>query len=291
MTNPLRRTFAASLTVAAGVLWGQAAGPAFEVATIHPPPPETIAQQIEQGKLRVGMSIGPARVDIRFLSLADLIAIAYRVRPFEVSGPEWMKTSRWDILAKMPDGSSKDQVPEMLRALLTERFKLQVRKESKEQNVYALVAASPKLKPAEPSTGDVPGDQVQQSADGKTMTVSGGSLGPVRVTMPDAQTGSMRVELNVSMARLAELLSSLVDKPVVDMTGLQGSYQVPLELSSVEAKAVMRAGIGFGGIPELNEPAESVFEAVKKLGLKLEARKAPLGIIVVDRLEKTPTAN
>src|SRR5581483_840097 len=89
--------------------------PTFDVASIKPAPPLDPAK-IMAGKLHVGMSVDAARVDIGNLSLADLVRIAYRVKPYQVSGPDWMSSERFDVLAKMPEGVSKDKAPDMLQA-------------------------------------------------------------------------------------------------------------------------------------------------------------------------------
>src|SRR5215831_5874358 len=94
---------------------------AFEVATIKPAPPIN-PMAIAQGKLHVGMKIDAARVDIGFLSLGDLVMAAYKIKRHQVVAPDWAFTERYDILAKMPEGSNKDQVPEMLQTLLADRF-------------------------------------------------------------------------------------------------------------------------------------------------------------------------
>ncbi len=99
------------------------AGPAFEVASVKPAAPLDRSQMLS-GQMHVGMKIDAARVDIGGMSLADLIRVAYRVKPYQVSGPDWMAPERFDVLAKMPEGATREQVPEMLQALLAERFKL-----------------------------------------------------------------------------------------------------------------------------------------------------------------------
>ena len=104
--------------------------PAFEVASIRSAAQIT-PDLITSGKLHVGMKIDAGRVDIGFASLRDLVMQAYEVKPFQVTGPEWMAAQRFDILAKMPDGATKEQVPAMLRALLEERFKLVAHRESR----------------------------------------------------------------------------------------------------------------------------------------------------------------
>src|ERR1039458_4394329 len=80
-----------------------------------------------------------SRVDIRYTSLQTLLLTAYRIKSNQLSGPDWMQSQRFDIAAKLPGGVSKDRVPEMLQALLAERFKLSVHRDRKEQTVYALV--------------------------------------------------------------------------------------------------------------------------------------------------------
>src|ERR1700761_4640437 len=130
--------FSASALFAAGIAFAQTAAPSFEVATIKPAPPLDPAK-IAAGKLHIGMKIDAGRVDIGFMSIADLIRTAYEVKSYQVSGPDWMNTERFEILAKIPEGGAKEQVPGMLKTLLQERFKLAVHKESKDHSVYALV--------------------------------------------------------------------------------------------------------------------------------------------------------
>ena len=147
----------ACLALASLSLLGQApsSAPAFEVASIKPAPPITaLAAQIQAGKMHVGMSVDGARVDIGFMSLGDLLPLAFKVKPYQVTGPDWMRQERWDILAKIPDGGSKDQVPEMLLALLTERFKLAVHRDTKDLPVYALVVGKNGLKMKESTPDD-----------------------------------------------------------------------------------------------------------------------------------------
>ena len=222
-------------------MMGQSTGPSFEVAVVRSSSPDqTIGEQIAQGRLRVGMSINQSRVDIAFLTLADMIPIAYRVKPNQIAGPAWMKNDRWDILAKLPDSTSQNQAPEMLRSLLIERFGLQTHKETREQDVYALSVAKEgtKLKQAiadssalaldaNKSTEVVSAQQgkLERSPDGKTMTLSGGPAGVMRMTMPTEQDPeTTKIEMRVSIATLADLLN--LDKPVVDLTDLRGVYEV-----------------------------------------------------------------
>jgi len=319
-----------TLTVTALFAQAPAAAPEFEVASIKPAPPIE-PQKIMAGTVHVGMSVDAARVDIGNLSLADLIRIAYRMKPYQVAGPDWMGSQRFDILAKMPEGGSKDKVPEMLQALLADRFKLTSHRESKEHSVYALVVGKngPKLKPAEPDAAAPPpaadaaappakgamvlgsGEsqlRVEPNRDGRGATVASPQFGQMKVSMGEG--GMMRMEFaKLSMPALADTLSRFTDRPVIDMTELSGSYQVPLDLSMDEMRNVMRAAAASAGMmmpgpragrgEAVSSPADaastpggsSIFSAIQQLGLKLEPRKLPIETIAIDHLEKTPTEN
>ena len=319
-----------ALVFAAGALLAQnpAAAPQFEVASIKPAPPID-RMKIMSGQMHIGMTIDAGRVNIGNLGLADLIRIAYRLKPYQLSGPDWMTSQRFDVLAKIPEGVSKDLVPEMLQALLVERFKMTFHRDTKEQPVYALVVGKngPKLKEAAPDTDAPAADgpaqvggragmifgtgpnqvRVNQNGDGRGATVTGGPMGQMKMVMGEG--GAMRMEFGkMTMPMLAEMLTRFTDKPVLDMTELKGNYQVALELSMEEMRNVARAsamsaGIMLGGPGPGGDtprtPADaastpsgsSIFGAVEKLGLKLDSRKMPVETIVIDHLEKTPTEN
>src|SRR5581483_8491497 len=93
-------------------------------------------------------SVNGTRVDIRFMSLYQLIVRAYRVKLYQLSGPNWMHAQRFDITARLPEGRSRDQVPQMLKAMLAERFNLSIHCETREQPICALVVgkSGPKLR-------------------------------------------------------------------------------------------------------------------------------------------------
>jgi uncharacterized protein (TIGR03435 family) len=325
-----------ALFLATGTLLGQApaAAPAFEVASIKPALPLDPGR-IMSGKMHIGVNIDGARVDIGNFTLMDLVAYAYTVKAYQISGLDWMGAQRFDVLAKLPEGASKDQVPEMLQALLAERFKLTLHRETKEHAMYALVVGKngPKLKesapdadapsgdgapPPGPAEGSGPGlgpgpGVVRMNRDGKGVTVTAGPMGPVKVSM--GQEGTMHLETSkATMAMFAEMLSRFVDRPVVDMTDLKGTYQVALDLSMADMMNAAKAsgmmppggmpgpglGGGPGGDPGGRGPAiaagsdaaaSSIFANIQQLGLKLEPRKSPVTTLVIDHAEKMPTEN
>jgi uncharacterized protein (TIGR03435 family) len=139
----------------------------------------------------VGMSADPSIVKYGNLTLIDPIRGAYKVRNFQIVGPDWMSTARFDVDAKLPQGASTDQIPEMLQSLLEERFKLTFRRVPKEMQVMALVVAKdgPKLiKPAALPAGQAANQQMAMGTDGKPrpMVFFGGSASAVTITAPSA---------------------------------------------------------------------------------------------------------
>ena len=277
------------------------------------------------GQLRIGMKVDAARVDIGFMSLADLVRMAYKVKAYQVSGPAWISSERFNIQAKLPEGATTEQVPEMLQGLLAERFHLAVHRENKEQSVFALVVGKNGLKMKEaapepdapaPSAGDsgkgfsVETGQgtvrVSGNPQGRGVLLPAGAVGAMRIAM--GQDGTMRMESDrMTMTAMVEMLARFTDRPIVDMTGLKGAYEVSLDVSMEELRNVARvAGMNIpsrpaaaaGGGDPSRLPADigdgsgsTVFTSVQQLGLKLEPRKLPVDLIVVDRAEKTPTEN
>jgi uncharacterized protein (TIGR03435 family) len=275
--------------------------PSFEVASIRPAAPPQITQG-PGGATRVAVRMGarsdPGRVAYNGLSLKDLVARAYGLKPYQVTGPSWMESERYDITAKIPEGVSEDKTPDMLQNLLAERFQMKTHKESKDLPVYALIVGKngPKLKKSE-DTGDAP---VMVGPEGAKVALPRGSAGAM---MMDG-TGKMTIS-RTTMPRFADSLSRMLDRPVLDMTGVEGTYDVTLEVSMEDLVGMKRMAGGAGGAvmvhggggggasegpaPDSN-PRGSIFSAVAQLGLKLDARKSPVEIIVVDKAEK-PTEN
>ncbi|HLK50356.1 MAG TPA: TIGR03435 family protein [Bryobacteraceae bacterium] len=313
---------ASPILLAASLSAQTTAAPSFEVATIKPAPPMDRAR-LAAGQVHVGLRTDAGRVDIGFFSLADLIRTAYRIKPYQLSGPEWLSSQRWDVAATIPPGAKAEQVPEMLQALLAERFKLSVHRTAAEHAIYALVANKNglKLKAAEPDApapaasdqapdahgggADAGENQVRitQSEGGRGATVSSPKFGQMKVS--NGEGGAMRMEFSkMSMSDLADMLSQFVERPVLDMTGLSGRYQVALDLSMEDLMTAARAagmGAAMGRAPgadasrapadAASTPTSSIFTAIQQLGLKLEPRRASVDMIVVDHAEKAPTEN
>jgi uncharacterized protein (TIGR03435 family) len=228
------------------------AQPAFEVAAIKP-------SKIEPG--HSSWNTHPGNLVMRNQTLKACLKIAYRVRDYQFSGgPPWLDSDRFDIEAKARGPANDDELLAMLRTLLAERFQLALHHESKIGPAYALVVAKKGL---------------------KIRPVGGGS---------GSRTNSGRGRIDgqhMSMAKLAETLSHMLDRPVLDMTGNHEYFDLKLEWTPDSATLMAK--------PEA-EPAAaasgpSLFTALQEqLGLRLEARKAPIDILVIDRAEK-PSEN
>jgi len=297
---------------------------AFDVASIKLAEPLD-PQKIVSGQMRIGMHVDPQRVEINSLSLAALINIAFRTRSYQVVGPSWltagpMNADRFDIRATLPASATTEQVPEMLQALLIERFKLEFHREERQQDVFALVVAkgghklkeAPPLDPNEPKPdANLPANappmtgriQMSGSPQGGGVVMRGAGSGAVKMNMgPD---GTMRMEMErMNLAGFADAITRFVDRPVVDMTQLKGDYTIALELSMSDLMNVARsqgvalpagAGGGAAGAGPAGAASEpgglSMLRSVEALGLKLDGRKMPISKIIIDKLEKRPTEN
>jgi uncharacterized protein (TIGR03435 family) len=247
--------------------------PAFEVASIKPSDPNP------ENPMFIGMSADGAVVKYTNITLRDAIRGAYRARDFQIVGPDWMTKARFEIDAKLPPDASRDQIPEMLQTLLAERFKLEIRREMKETNVYALVVGpgGAKLKAAERKTDDKAPKALGPDGKPRDMMMFGFPPGGAFISAPSA-----------SLASVVGLMSRFTARPVVDMTGIEGQYELKLTFSPETVD------VPGGGPPRqegVADPAPSLFEAVKEYGLKLEARKAPVEMLIVTHLERQPTEN
>jgi len=288
------------MTVARCVLWplvssiaafGQSptARPEFEVASVKKSAPAVA------GQVNIGVHIDGAMVRYTSLPMKSYIRMAYRVNDYQVSGPDWLASDNFDIAAKLPDGATRAQLPEMIQSLLADRFKLVVHRDKKEFPVYAIVVAKngPKLKesPSDSSAEASPG--AKGAVDINITTGRGGGV----IDMGNGSSigyGRDRLEAKkVTLSALAGAVERLLDRPVVDMTDIGGTYDFSLEYSWDEVRSLVRSTSH--GATELpanpDAPANSIFTSLAAFGLRLEPRKAPIEMVVVDRIERTPTDN
>jgi uncharacterized protein (TIGR03435 family) len=279
----------------------------FEVASVKSTAIDDI--KFRSGAVRVGSRVYGDRAEYTYMTLRQLIADGYQVRSWQVEGPDWLTSERFDVVCKMPAGSRKEDAPLMLQSLLADRFKLAVHRELKEQAVTALVVSKdgPKLKespseaplkPGEPSEVDRAANKKKDSSLGMTVGTTG-----VRMTL-EPTNSSVHVEASrMTMAYLADLLTKTTlgnGRAVVDMTGLKGNYEVVLD---IPIAALGMVGPTDAGVPDANaqepRPAEAASDpgggrklrSLESLGLELQNRKAPVEQLIVDHVEKMPTEN
>jgi uncharacterized protein (TIGR03435 family) len=305
----------------------------FDVATVKPAAPpdfQRMAADMQAGKMpRIGPHVDAARAEYNYMSLKELIVMAYGVKAYQVEGPSWLGDARFDIEATIPEGATKDDAPAMLQKLLAERFKLVVHRDKAEHKVLALVVGKngPKLQESTTTSKDIdpnaplqPGETKLETVDGPirmlrkpdgTMTMNMGKRGTMTMRF-DMSTQSMHLESSmVTMDGFADMLTNMMQMggsggpQVVNMTGLKGNYEVAVDISLSALMSLARSqGADIPGAPggrggtQANAPAnaasdpqggQSVYSSVDKLGLKLEERKATVERLIVDHAEKTPT--
>lgn len=197
-------------------------------------------------------------------TVRELIESAFRVKFFQVlGGPAWLGTERYDIVAKTENSQvSDDDLWLLLQPLLMERFGLKFHRETKELPVYSLVVGTKGNRLSRPGAGEGPSVRVSSGSGGAKITAT---------KMP--------------LAKLAEMLGNQVGRTVLDRTGLNGDFDFKLEWSDEHEGP----GSSFvGGVQDLlGLSVPSIFTAVhEQLGLKLEAAKGPVDVIVIDGAEK-----
>ncbi len=269
--------------------------PEFEVASIRPSAP------LAQGNVNVGLHIDGAQVRATALTLKDYLGMAYRIKISQISGPDWIASDRFDISATLPSGSTPAQLSEMFQALLADRFNVRFHREKKDFPVYALLPGKGplKLKEAPP---DPEADKADRNAP---VTIEGGgSAAGVGVNLGHGSSYTFandRFEATkLTMEQFAANLERFADREIVDMTGLRGRYDFAIDVTPEDYRAMLiRAAISAGvSLPpqalrllDGNNSGGALSDALQQVGLKLEARKAPLDVLVVDDATKTPGAN
>lgn len=238
---------------ALGIRRLEAQPPAFEVASIKPS--QDVMPMIIAPELRHGRLTG-ARVSLRML-----LAAAYGVTEPRIVGPEWLGKSRFDVIAKSPEGVPDSDLKPMLQSLLKERFKLMAHRELKEMPVYFLGVAKGGVKmPKYPAPDGAPNDFTGSKYLGFPM---------MRGTATTSQ--------------LAQNMSRVLDRHVVDKTGLTDRYSYFLSFAPLTPQANRN-------VPEFRPP--DIFTAVQEqLGLKLQAGRDKVEVVVVDHIERMPTEN
>jgi uncharacterized protein (TIGR03435 family) len=249
-------------------------------------------------------TIPMGRCVVRREALRYVIALAYNIPPamlnaYEgrvLAGPDWVRSEFYNIDAKAEMPATETQLKLMLQALLVERFKLKAHHETREMPVYALVTAKngPKLQPA-PKDRDCAG---QNRSDHRYELGERNMGGACRAFIPG--DGGIH-GISVSMSDFAEILANWSGREVIDKTGIDGLFDLVLpRVVPANALTLNANPFGRGGGPPAPGAGEkenrfapdlpTVFTAIEQFGLKLEATKGPVDVLVIDDIQK-PTEN
>jgi len=269
-----------------------ASGQTFEVASVKPsaPPGGGRGRSRAAGVQGGPGSADPTRVRFSGMNLKGLVSFAYDASGFQISGPAWIEEDRFDIVATLANGTSKEQFRKMLQNLLAERFKLQIRREQKTISLYSLTVgkSGAKLKTpqteavADANSGPKTRQPMQKDKDGypqfaPNVTATG------FISEGGKSYAAMQVH-NEPLDRLLTTLSAELGAPVTDDTGLKDKYDYALRWIREAPGSIPVENQDLGGPSLVNALQE-------QLGLKVTAKKGPVEFIAIDHAERTPTEN
>jgi uncharacterized protein (TIGR03435 family) len=256
--------------------------PQFDVASIRPNSSDTPNRFIRPGP--------NGDVSVNNFTLRDMIMFAWDVQPFQISGgPPWLDSLHYDVVAKPETKRKQNEIPLMLQALLADRFRLAIHRETKELPLFTLTLArkdgklGPKLIPHEGACTPLdPSERLPPPEPGKPQVLPCGAM----------QIGARTLwAVGVPMANVAPMLARILGSAVIDKTGLAGNFDVRAEWTPDENQALVFLQPGGPPPPPSDTAGPSIFTAMQEqLGLKLESQKGPVEILVIDRAEK-PSEN
>jgi uncharacterized protein (TIGR03435 family) len=228
--------------------------PAFDVASV-----KVNAAGVGEGQRgRETITPSPGGVTMTNVHLKSVVQWAYHVQGIQVTGPGWLDNDTYDIVARAAGQTPLDRLRVMMQTLLAERFKLALHRETKDMPAYVLTVAKG-------------GHKLTESKGGGDMEVK--------------PNGRMGVSFSrVTLAQLSELTSSPLQGVVVDQTGLKGRYDFSLDMSSYMTGDARPMGID----DRINMLIQAVNE---QLGIRIDQKKVPSEVLIVDHAEKVPTEN
>jgi uncharacterized protein (TIGR03435 family) len=296
---------------------------AFEAASVKPSAPSAGGRNGMVFSRTMGGpgTKDPGRIRYSSMSLKAILLIAWHVDDFQIAGPAWLETERFDIDATMPPNTTPERFRGMLQNLLLKRFKLALHRETKEVPGYALIPArnGPKLaesvrvpaaqnagapdSPAGPvappsPAGPVAPPQFKLDRDGFPILPPGAGAGLLQFVVAHR---ARLVGQQQTMRELADRLAYLLSRPVTDATTLTGKYDFTLTFAA-EGTALGRGpsavpppppggDAAVAGAAEAETPPD-IFTAVQsQLGLRLEPKKGSVEMIVIDHIDRTPVEN
>jgi uncharacterized protein (TIGR03435 family) len=234
--------------------------PAFDVASVKVSQPGADSGPRRGDRIQVS----PGSVTMRGISLKASVRWAWHVSDSQVVGPDWLDSQRYEIAGKAAGPATEDELRLMMQTLLRERFKLTLHVQTKELGAYLLVPGKN-------------GPKVHEST----------TQGEASIDINQRQW-SVSVQ-RTPVARLVDMMSNALHAPVIDMTGLKGRYDLELNVAKYAADMVA-PGKSVESTP-MDTVALLTTVLQSELGLKLEAKKVPLEVVVIDHAEKSPIEN
>jgi uncharacterized protein (TIGR03435 family) len=231
---------------------------AFEVASVKP------SHMTGEGSRRERVESTPGSLIMANVRFGRAMQWAYSVQDYQINGPGWINDERFDIVAKAANAAPENQLRTMLQALLAERFKLAIHRQTKEMSAYVVLIAKEGHKLKESTT------------EGPSSLKPSGKFG----------ANAERADLD----EMAALISQPLQAPVINMTGLKGRFDFSVDLTEYITPELL-GGKHEGGGPPPDLISIAISALQKQLGLKLESRKMPVEILVIDHAEKAPTEN
>lgn len=241
----------ALIAFAAVTAFAQTSATTFEVATVR---------AYEQGSPR-GTDITPGNINMRGVRLIECISFAYGVQEIQVAGPSWLGDLRFDISAKAATPATNGEMRPMMQALLAERFKLAVHRETREMSALIMTVGKNGHKL---TVNDTPGSP--SFSDGRLNLTGNGA----------------------TLKQMTDFISRQLKVAISDQTGLTGRYNYHLDIASFVTEEMMRNANG--GIP-IEAPAIVAKAMQEQLGFKVDSGKVPMEVIVIESVEKAPTEN
>ncbi len=256
------------LMAATASCFGQTDSPRFEVASVKPSPQQGL------GRFSGGPgSSDPERIIYESTTLENLLQGAYGgLRPYQISGPDWLGTEFYAITAKLPPGATMDQLRQMLINLLRDRFGMAAHRVTKDFDGYEIVAAKggTKLTPSARNSTEPPAFRMTRDSNGVT-----------KYTFA-------RTSMSMMTYRLATMM--YMKTPVLDHTGFTGRFDFTLDVET--PPPVAERDIRGPASAEFDDNSVNISAAMQKqLGLKLNRIKVPRDVLVIDHIERVPTPN
>lgn len=270
------------LATAIGAAAGQDDVPAFEVATVKrsalPQPGRYQARFPARGGPG---TTRPTHFECRGCPLALLLAKAYDLDLYQVSGPDWVQGNLFEVDANVPDKTTVDQFHRMLQTLLSERFRLKFRREARESAGYELSLGSGGVRLLHEAGSPVDPPEMNSAPQMKTDPQGFPILLPgMTIAMSN---GRYRRHTQEAIGDLTKFLALQLGKPVIDRTGLNGRYDITLSF------IMPRVRPGKTDEPEI--PGPSLIDAIRSIGLKLESKKVLVDYLVVEHADRVPIDN